>query len=886
MLSGNEVRKLFLDYFQSKGHTIVPSSALVPHNDPTLLFNNAGMNQFKDVFLGLDQRPYQRATTSQKCVRAGGKHNDLDTVGRTARHHTFFEMLGNFSFGDYFKREAITYAWEFLTEVVQLPKERLWATVYLDDDEAFALWQEIAGLPAERIVRLGEKDNFWSMGDTGPCGPCSEIIIDRGEAYRCEDPQCALGVCDCDRWLELWNLVFMQFNRNAAGEMTPLPRPSIDTGMGLERITSVLQGVDSNFDTDLLRRLINLVEEMTGQKYYQDQRGFPFRVIADHARACTFLISDGVLPSNEGRGYVLRRILRRAARFGKVLGLNNPFLYKMVSVVNELMASAYPELLERQEYVQKVIRIEEERFHETLHDGMRVVGEIIKKVIDEKRTEISGDEAFLLYDTFGFPLDLTEDIAEENALGLDKEGFQAAMEAQRERARKARQEVKVWDEALSLTAAFEGFAPTRFIGWESAEAEVQVLALVREGQRVTSASGSEEVLVLLDQTPFYAESGGQIGDQGYLSREATKLRVLDTTKLPDGKFIHLAKVEQGSLKEGDRVLAEVDGKRRGAIARNHSATHLLHRALKEVLGDHVNQAGSLVEPGRLRFDFSHFSAMTPQEIQEVEERVNQQIWRDLDVLAQETSLAEARELGAMALFGEKYGETVRVVRMGDYSLELCGGTHVTHTGTIGVLKIVSESAIGAGLRRIEAVTGPGAYQYLNERNQVLLETAAVLKAPPTEVAQRVEALQQALREREKEIGSLQGRLARYEVTDLLERMQLVQGIKVLATPVAAGDAESLRSMGDLIRDKLGSGVVILGAVWPDRVGFVTMVTKDLLARGLHAGKIIKEVAAAAGGGGGGRPDMAQAGGKDPAKLTEALAVGVQMVEQQLKPGVR
>lgn len=886
MLSGNEVRKLFLDYFQSKGHTIVPSSALVPHNDPTLLFNNAGMNQFKDVFLGLDQRPYQRATTSQKCVRAGGKHNDLDTVGRTARHHTFFEMLGNFSFGDYFKREAITYAWEFLTEVVQLPKERLWATVYLDDDEAFALWQEIAGLPAERIVRLGEKDNFWSMGDTGPCGPCSEIIIDRGEAYRCEDPQCALGVCDCDRWLELWNLVFMQFNRNAAGEMTPLPRPSIDTGMGLERITSVLQGVDSNFDTDLLRRLINLVEEMTGQKYYQDQRGFPFRVIADHARACTFLISDGVLPSNEGRGYVLRRILRRAARFGKVLGLNNPFLYKMVSVVNELMASAYPELLERQEYVQKVIRIEEERFHETLHDGMRVVGEIIKKVIDEKRTEISGDEAFLLYDTFGFPLDLTEDIAEENALGLDKEGFQAAMEAQRERARKARQEVKVWDEALSLTTAFEGFAPTRFVGWESAEAEVQVLALVQEGQRVTSASGSEEVLVLLDQTPFYAESGGQIGDQGYLSREETKLRVLDTTKLPDGKFIHLAKVEQGSLKEGDRVLAEVDGKRRGAIARNHSATHLLHRALKEVLGDHVNQAGSLVEPGRLRFDFSHFSAMTPQEIQEVEERVNQQIWRDLDVLAQETSLAEARELGAMALFGEKYGETVRVVRMGDYSLELCGGTHVTHTGTIGVLKIVSESAIGAGLRRIEAVTGPGAYQYLNERNQVLLETAAVLKAPPTEVAQRVEALQQALREREKEIGSLQGRLARYEVTDLLERVQLVQGIKVLATPVAAGDAESLRSMGDLIRDKLGSGVVILGAVWPDRVGFVTMVTKDLLARGLHAGKIIKEVAAAAGGGGGGRPDMAQAGGKDPAKLTEALAVGVQMVEQQLKPGVR
>ena len=883
MLSGNEVRQLFLDYFQSKGHTVVPSSSLVPHNDPTLLFNNAGMNQFKDVFLGLDQRSYRRATSSQKCVRAGGKHNDLDTVGRTARHHTFFEMLGNFSFGDYFKQEAITYAWEFLTEIVKLPKERLWATVYLDDDEAFKLWQEIAGLPLDRIVRLGEKDNFWSMGDTGPCGPCSEIIIDRGESYRCAAPQCALGVCDCDRWLELWNLVFMQFNRDADGSMTPLPRPSIDTGMGLERVTSILQGVDSNFDTDLLQRLIRMVEEITGKTYYQDQRGFPFRVIADHARACSFLISDGVLPSNEGRGYVLRRILRRAVRFGKALGLNDPFLYRMVPVVIELMVQAYPELLERQEYVQKVIRIEEERFHETLHDGMRVVEEIIKKVIEDKRTEISGNEAFLLYDTFGFPLDLTEDIAEENSLGVDREGFSLAMEAQRKRARKARQEVKAWDQALTLTTALEGFKPTRFLGWETTKVEAKLLGLIKEGQRVSAASKGEEVLILLDQTPFYAESGGQTGDQGFLTLEETKLRVLDTTKLPDGKIIHYAQVEQGSIQEGAAVMAKVDEERRGNISRNHSATHLLHRALKEVLGDHVNQAGSLVEPGRLRFDFSHFSAMSPEEVQAVEERVNQQIWLDLDIDSRETSQEAARAMGAMALFGEKYGETVRVVRMGEYSLELCGGTHVSHAGSIGMLKVVSESAVGAGLRRIEAVTGAGAYRYLNERNKILLETASVIKSPPAEVAQRVEILQQVLRDREKEVSGLQGRLARYEVEDLLDQVQVVQGIKVLATSVAAGDSESLRSMGDLIRDKLGSGVVILGSPWSDRVGFVTMVTKDLIGRGVHAGKIIKEVAAAAGGGGGGRPDMAQAGGKDPARLKQALEVGIQMVEKTIKP---
>jgi alanyl-tRNA synthetase len=883
LLSGNEVRQMFLKYFASKGHTIVPSSSLVPHNDPTLLFTNAGMNQFKNVFLGLDQRPYRRAVTAQKCVRAGGKHNDLETVGRTARHHTFFEMLGNFSFGEYFKQEAITYAWEFLTEIVKLPKEKLWATVYLDDDEAFDLWQKIAGLPPERIVRLGEKDNFWSMGETGPCGPCSEIIIDRGEAYRCTAPQCALGVCDCDRWLELWNLVFMQYNRDDNGVLTPLPRPSIDTGLGLERITSVLQEVSSNYDTDLLRRLISFVEEMTRQVYYPDRRGFPFRVIADHSRSCSFLISDGVLPSNEGRGYVLRRILRRAVRFGKALGLNEPFLYRMVPEVGELMGGAYPELLEKQEYVQKVIRLEEERFHETLHDGIRVVGEIIKKVKEEKRSEISGAEAFLLYDTFGFPFDLTEDIAEENGLGVDRTGFDQAMEAQRERARSARQEQRAWEQTVSLTGILEGLPATIFKGWESTQAEAQVLALIKDGQRVPEASVGEEVLVLLNQTPFYGESGGQVGDQGNLLADSLRLRVEDTNRFPDGKIMHRGLVELGMIKEGDTVFAQVDEGRRWSIARNHSATHLLHRALKEVLGGHVNQAGSLVEPGRLRFDFSHFSALSPEEIKAVEEKVNQQVWQDLPVEALESSLEEAREMGAMALFGEKYGERVRIVRIGDYSLELCGGTHVLHTGTIGLFKIISEAAVGAGLRRIEAVTGAGAYQYFNERLDVLQNVAAVIKAPPVEVARRVEALQQALREREKEIGVLQGRLAHYEVEQLLERVQEVQTIKVLATAVGSGDAESLREMADLIRDKLGSGVVILGSAWAERVGFVAMVTKDLLGRGLHAGKIIKEVASITGGGGGGRPDMAQAGGKDPSRLNEALEHGIKVVKQMIKP---
>lgn len=881
MISGNEIRQKFLDYFKSKGHAVIGSSSLVPYNDPTLLFANAGMNQFKDLFLGLEKRAYTRATTSQKCVRAGGKHNDLDTVGRTARHHTFFEMLGNFSFGDYFKREAIGYAWEFLTGVLGLPPEKLYATIYLDDDEAFGLWQEIAGLPPERIIRLGEKDNFWAMGDTGPCGPCSEIIIDRGEKYTCDAPECALGVCDCDRWLELWNLVFMQYNRSEDGTMTPLPRPSIDTGMGLERITSVIQGVDSNFDTDLLRKLISHIEGITGKNYKSGPEGFPFRVIADHSRSCTFLISDGVLPSNEGRGYVLRRILRRAVRFGKSLGLEKPFLYQMVPVVGELMGEAYPEVLQRRDFVQRVIRIEEERFHETLHEGMRVVNDIVQKVKDEGRKQILGAEAFVLYDTFGFPLDLTEDIAEEQGLTVDKDGFNSAMEAQRRRARSARSEDRSVDLLVMLASALEGQPVTRFTGYDHTRAASRVLAVVGDG-RVESLSTGEVGYLLLDETPFYGESGGQVGDTGCLMAGDAYVTVTDTLKLPDGKIIHSVRLESGSVKEGDVLTAQVDELRRNRIARNHSATHLLHKALKETLGEHVNQAGSMVDPERLRFDFSHFSAMTEDEVKQVEEQVNRQILSDLTVAANVVGMEEAKKQGAVALFGEKYGDQVRMVRMGDYSLELCGGTHVPHTSTIGMFKITVETAIGAGLRRIEALTGSGAVEYVNERLDLLDKACAAVKSSPAELPRRIDTLQSQLKEREKEVSGLRSRLARYEIDNLLALTKEIEGVKIISTRVEASDNEDMRQIGDLLRDRIGSGVIILGTAWADKAGIIAMVTKDLLSRGLHAGNLIKSVAAVVDGSGGGRPEMAQAGGKDPSRLDEAMKKGIEVVTKTLK----
>ncbi|MGI6685001.1 MAG: alanine--tRNA ligase [Bacillota bacterium] len=880
-MTGNELREKFLKFFESKGHTIVPSSSLVPHNDPTLLFTNAGMVQFKDVFLGLDKRSYSRATTAQKCVRAGGKHNDLDTVGRTARHHTFFEMMGNFSFGDYFKRDAITYAWEFLTLVIGLPKEQLYATVYLDDDEAFDLWLELTDIPKERIVRLGEKDNFWSMGDTGPCGPCSEILIDRGEKYRCDAEECGIGKCDCDRWLELWNLVFMQYNRDENGVMTPLPRPSIDTGMGLERVTSVLQDVSSNYDTDLFRKLINHIEKVTGKTYYTDDRGFPFRVIADHARSCTFLVNDGVLPSNEGRGYVLRRILRRAARFVKVLGWDKPFLCEMVPVVVDLMSGAYPEIAEKQEYIEKVIRIEEERFHETLSDGMKVAEDLIERAKKEGSKQLSGKDAFVLYDTYGFPFDLAEDIAEEYGMTVDRAGFDAAMEEQRQRARAARVDSKAFDQAVAMHELLNGVPGTKFLGYESIEAEGKVLVLVTEGEKVDAISDQASAYLVLDQTPFYAESGGQVGDTGIITGPKGSAVVKDTQKLADGVYLHQIKMEQGVLKVGDTVEALVDRDRRRSIARNHTATHLIHRALRNTIGEHAHQAGSLVEPDRLRFDFSHFSGLTDEEITQIEDMVNQVVLDAVDLETFETSIDEAKSLGATALFGEKYGDVVRVVKVGDYSMELCGGTHCRTTGEIGLVKILSEAGIGAGLRRIEAVTGHNARALFKEQENLLKETAQVLKTIPQEVAKKAHAVMAELKGKEKEIEILQGKMAKQASGDVLDKVEKVAGVNVVVAEVLASDMNALRSMSDLIKDKLKSGVIVLGAVAQDKVNFVAMVTPDLKDKGLHAGNILKETAKVAGGGGGGRPDMAQAGGKNPEMLQEALDKARQVIKAQL-----
>jgi len=856
----------------------VESSSLVPINDPTLLFTNAGMNQFKDVFLGIDRRNYVRATTSQKCVRAGGKHNDLDTVGRTARHHTFFEMLGNFSFGDYFKRDAILYAWEFLTEVVGLPKDKLWITIYQDDNEADALWREVTDVKPERILRLGEKDNFWAMGDTGPCGPCSEIHYDRGPEYACKHPQCGLGVCDCDRYLEIWNLVFMQYNRDENGKLSPLPHPSIDTGMGLERLTSLLQGVDSNFDTDLFTPIIDYIEQLTGQKYERGEGGFPFRVIADHSRSCTFLIADGVLPSNDGRGYVLRRILRRAVRFGRSLGIPDAFLYKTVDVVCDLMKTAYPELDEKRDFVKEVVKLEEERFLATLTEGLKKVEEIIDGLKQADKKVFSGEDAFMLYDTYGFPLDSTEDLAEENGLTLDKDAFNNCMEEQRKRARQANKGENAFARDILLADLFGKYPATSFSGYNVRQESAAVLALV-SGDHLVDQASDGEILILTANTPFYAESGGQVADIGIIKGKHGVVEVHDVQKV--AKYVVHSGYLQGSLKSGEEVILEVDSNRRLDIARNHSATHLLHQALRQTLGEHAQQKGSLVEAERLRFDFTHLVAMTEEELQRVEKAVNEAIWSLYPVETTITSIAQAREMGAMALFGEKYGEEVRMVAMGDFSRELCGGTHVENTGQIGIFKLLSESSIGSGLRRIEALTGAQALSYLNGVESDLKAAASTLKTAPAELGHRIEGLSRTLKEREREIEVLKGKLSSASSGDLVGQAQEYKGAHVLIAAVSGQDANSLRSQAEMLKDKLGSAVVLLGAIIDDKVSLVSFVSKDLVGRGLNAGKIVGEAARVAGGGGGGRPDMAQAGGKDTSKLEEALARARELVEKTL-----
>ena len=882
MLTGKEIRQMFIKYFEDKGHTHVPSSSLVPYNDPTLLFTNAGMNQFKDVFLGLEKRDYTRATTSQKCVRAGGKHNDLDTVGRTARHHTFFEMLGNFSFGDYFKEDAIKNAWGFLTEELKLPKEQLYITIYNDDDEAHDLWRKITDMPEERILRLGEKDNFWQMGETGPCGPCSEIHIDRGAEHACNHPDgCALGVCDCDRWLEIWNLVFMQYNRDENGVMTPLPRPSIDTGMGLERITSVMQNVNSNYDTDLIYPLIEKVEEISGKQYDKGADGFPFRVIADHARSCTFLICDGVLPSNEGRGYVLRRILRRAVRLGKSLGIEGPFLYQFSAKVADMMGEDYPELLDKLSFIEKVIKTEEERFQMTLNDGIRIVNDTIARLKEEGKTEIDGATAFTFYDTYGFPIDLTQDMAAENGMTVDEAGFEAAMQAQRALSKKSKKDITAWDLAFTVKEQLGDLDKTRFVGYEQLTAETILAGMIVDGQKVAQAEEGQEVYVVLPVTPFYAMSGGQAGDRGVISGATGKITVTDTEKMPDGKYVHHG-VVSGTVDAGETVTAVVDGAVRQATARNHTATHLLHKALQQVLGDHVHQAGSSVDGQRLRFDFSHMSAVTAEELAQVEQNVNEVILQALPVTIFETGIEEAKKLGFTALFGEKYGDIVRCVQAGDYSMELCGGTHVANISQIGLFKIVSEGAVAAGVRRIEAVTGLSAYQYTLQKEQLVAQLGKNLKSAEKDIISRVEQLAAQNKELEKEIGQLHAAASKNQVDDLLSQVKEVAGIKLLACEVEAADMNSLRDMSDMFRDKLQSGVVVLGAKSENGVNLIVAMTKDLNKQGLHAGNMIKEIAKVTGGGGGGRPDMAQAGGKDYSKLAEALGLAEGLVAAQLK----
>ena len=883
-ITGNAIRQAFIDFFQSKGHTHVASSSLVPAGDPTLLFTNAGMNQFKDVFLGLEQRPYNRAVTAQKCVRAGGKHNDLEDVGFTARHQTFFEMLGNFSFGDYFKDDALAYAWEFITspQWLGLPKDNLWVTIYKEDDQAYEIWRKL-DVPAERIVRLGEKDNFWRMGDTGPCGPCSEIFMDMGPDHSCGRPDCAIDTCGCDRWREFWNNVFMQYNQSADGTLTPLARTGVDTGLGLERTATLMQHVWSNYDTDLLRSIIEYVGSLCGRSYDEGPAGLPFRVISDHARCCTFLIADGVRFSNEGRGYVMRRILRRAVRFGRALGFTAPFMYRVVPAGPGRWGDAYPEIREQESNIQDEIQREEERFFRTLDEGMKRLEEVLARPEVAAAKVVSGVDAFTLYDTYGFPLDIVKDVARERGCGVDEAGFQAAMAGQRQRSKAAR-DVKYTGEALQAFADnLRSLAPTAFLGYTELTAPATVLAVLdSDGSLINSAGPGDDAIVVLDRTPFYAESGGQVGDSGSITASGLTLRVEDTKKLPSGHFLHYASMEQGLVQAGTAVEAAVDSGRRTAIIKNHTATHLLHKALREVLGTHVHQAGSLVAPDRLRFDFTHNGPMTTEQLIDVEERVNRVVEAGTAVHWTQMPIAEARALGAMALFGEKYGDIVRVVSVGDYSKELCGGTHCNTVAQIGVFKIVSESGIGSGQRRIEAVTGRGAYEHFRREEEQLVAVAEVLKTRPDDVLSRARDVATHLRQLEKELEQAQAQLARGEADELIAGARDVGGVPVVAGRLAAGGMEELRAMADLLRDKLGTAAVVLATAAEGKVSLVAAATKDAVARGVHAGNLIRQVAQAVGGSGGGRPDLAQAGGKEPEKLAAALAQVPDLVAAQLK----
>ena len=878
-MSANELRQSFLDFFSQYDHAVVPSAPLIPQADPTILFANAGMNQFKRVFLGEETRSYSRATSVQKCMRAGGKHNDLENVGYTRRHHTFFEMLGNFSFGDYFKEEAIQYGWEYLTKTIGLPADQLWVTVFQDDDEAFVLWEKKIGVPKGRIVRLGHKDNFWQMGDTGPCGPCSEIHIDQGAALGCGQPNCAVG-CDCDRYLEIWNLVFMQFDRDAEGTLNPLPKPSIDTGMGLERLAAVVQKVSSNYDSDLFLPLLSVIADRTNHAYGKDaDSDRSLRVIADHLRAISFMIADGILPSNEGRGYVLRRILRRASRHGRLLGTKEPFLHDLTGAVVSHMEGSYPELRQAASVIVEAVEGEEERFIGTLDQGLPILNAMVNEAKKDIRGSLEGESVFKLYDTYGFPLDLIEEAAREQGLVTDLEGFQRALDAQRDRARKSASFGTEGEKAI-ITELTQQVGPTEFLGYHTLESDSVVQAILKQDQLADEAVEGEDIEVVLNATPFYPEGGGQVGDQGTLVGPDGRIQVRETTKVGGTLFFHKGKVLAGKVRKGEQVAASVNPSTRKDAARNHTATHLMHAALREILGPHVKQYGSLVGPNRLRFDFSHFKPLGPRDLEEIESLVNEQVRANTSVQTNVMGIQEATQAGALAFFGDKYGENVRVVGIGEFSKELCGGTHCHATGEIGTFRIISEGGVAAGVRRIEALTGVGALEHNKKVEAEVRELAELLKTSPSDVLPKTRKLVSQLKDKERELEQLKLKMMDQGAGNADADVREVKGVQVHVQRADGLSMQELRLFSDKVRNKVSEGVIALGSAADDKVSLLVIVTKDL-SKKIKAGDLIKEMATEVDGSGGGRPDMAQAGGKNPAGLGKALEKVFSLVETKL-----
>ena len=872
----NELRKMYLDFFKSKDHFVRGSYSLVPHNDNSLLLINAGMAPLKPYFTGQEIPPKRRMATCQKCIRTG----DIENIGKTARHGTFFEMLGNFSFGDYFKTEAIHWSWEFLTEVVGLEPDRLYPSVYLDDDEAFDIWNKEIGISKDRIFKFGKEDNFWEHG-AGPCGPCSEIYYDRGEKYGCGKPGCTVG-CDCDRFIEIWNNVFTQFENDGKGNYTTLKNKNIDTGMGLERLATVVQDVDSIFDVDTIKALRDKVCEITGKEYKKEYKwDVSIRIITDHIRSATFMISDGIMPSNEGRGYVLRRLIRRAARHGRLLGVKGQFLAKLSETVIESSKDGYPELEEKKSMIFKVLTEEENKFDKTIDTGLSILADMEEEMKAKNEKTLSGENAFKLYDTYGFPLDLTQEILEEKGFDVDEDGFKKAMEVQRETARKARKTTNYMGADETVYESLDTSLSTQFVGYDKLIEDSVITALTTEKEVVQALADGDKGTIVVEQTPFYATMGGQVGDKGIIKTNEGTFVVVDTIKLHGTMVGHVGYVSEGMIQVGDKVTLKVDSASRNAIAKNHSATHLLQKALKLVLGNHVEQAGSYVDAERLRFDFTHFQAMTPEEIEKVEALVNEQIENGLDVVTEEMSLEDAKKTGAMALFGEKYGDKVRVVSMGDYSIELCGGTHVSNTSTISYFKIISESGISAGVRRIEALTGKGLMKHYADVEKKLHEAAKVAKTEPNNLVKRIETLNEEIKALSSENEKLKAKMANASVGDVMSQVVEVNGVKLLATKVADVDMNGLRNLGDQLKDKMGGGVVVLVSTTGDKANVIVMADDDAISKGAHAGNMIKEIAKLVGGGGGGRPNMAQAGGKNPAGVDEAVAKAKEILEAQI-----